>query len=55
MQKKVSESVRDTTRKKLIGGGNWCRRTTLDVRRWKELPAHELAAAPAMQGYCRRT
>ncbi|KAK1679748.1 hypothetical protein QYE76_040596 [Lolium multiflorum] len=40
---------------KPIGGGKWCRRTTLDMRRWKGLPAHHFSAAPAMKDYCRRT
>jgi hypothetical protein len=44
-----------TTREKPIGGGKWCRRTTLDMRRWKGLPAHHISAAPAMKDYCRCT
>ncbi|KAK1605086.1 hypothetical protein QYE76_028759 [Lolium multiflorum] len=52
----VSQSLScSTTRKKPIGGGNMCRRTTLHVRRWKVLPAHPFSAAPAMEAYCRRT
>ncbi|KAK1664339.1 hypothetical protein QYE76_052498 [Lolium multiflorum] len=55
LHRRLHHQPQGTTRKKPIGGGKWCRRTTLDVRRWKQLPAHHLAAAPAMQDYCRRT
>jgi hypothetical protein len=44
-----------TTREKPIGGGKWCRRTTIGMRRWNLLPAHQISAAPAMDLYCRRT